>query len=242
MDLFHSWLVEQPIAHRGLHNLSVPENSLGAFAKAIEAGYAIELDVQLISDGTIVVFHDNNLSRLTSNDGNLKILTKEDLKYLSLLDSDEKIPTLEETLNFVAGRVPLLIEIKNDGKVGDLEKGVLELLSKYNGKFAVQSFNPYVLEYFYKHAPEIPRGQLSSYFRDAKLSFVKKFALKRMLLNDKISHPDFISYEAKRLPNRFTRKYKKLPLLAWTVRSESEYLKVVKYCDNIIFEGFEPII
>ena len=242
MDLFHSWLVEQPIAHRGLHNTTVPENSLGAFEKAIEAGYAIELDVQLISDGTIVVFHDDNLSRLTDNDGYLKILTKEDLKYLSLLDSDEKIPTLQETLNFVDGRVPLLIEIKNDGKVGDLEKGVLELLANYQGKFAIQSFNPYVLEYFYKHAPEIPRGQLSSYFRDTKLSVMKKFALKRMLLNNKISHPDFISYEAKRLPNRFTKKYKELPLLAWTVRSESEYLKVVKYCDNIIFEGFEPVI
>lgn len=242
MDLFHSWLVEQPIAHRGLHNASIPENSLAAFQKAIEAGYAIEFDVQIIADGTIVVFHDNNLSRLTSNDGYLNILTKEDLKYLSLLDSDEKIPTLEEALDFINGRTPILIEIKNDGKVGDLEKGVLEKLQNYEGEFAIQSFNPYVLEYFYKHSPEIPRGQLSSYFRDVKLAFVKKFALKRMLLNKKVSHPDFISYESKRLPNRFTRKYKKLPLLAWTVTSQKEYLKVIKHCDNIIFEDFEPII
>ncbi len=242
MDLFNSWLVLQPIAHRGLHDNKIPENSMTAFAKAIEAGHPIELDVQIISDGTIVVFHDTTLSRLTDNDGYLKFLNKEDLKYLSLKGSDEKIPTFKEVLEFVNGRVPLLIEVKNEGKVGDLEKGVVELLQDYNGEFAVQSFNPYVLEYFYKHAPEIPRGQLSSYFRDVKLSLVKKFALKRMLLNKNVSHPDFISYEAKRLPNRFTRKFKGLPLLAWTVRSESEYLKVVKYCDNVIFEDFEPII
>ncbi len=242
MDLFNSWLVQEPIAHRGLHNNSVPENSLSAFSKAIESGYPIELDVQIIADGTIVVFHDDSLSRLTENDGYLKFLNKEDLKYLSLKDSNEKIPTFEEVLNLVDGRVPLLIEIKNEGKVGKLEKGVIELLSNYKGKFAIQSFNPYVLEYFYKHAPEIPRGQLSSYFRDVKLSFFKKFALKRMMLNKRVSHPDFISYEAKRLPNRFAKKYKGIPLLAWTVRSQSEYLKVVKYCDNVIFENFEPMI
>lgn len=242
MDLFNSWLVQQPIAHRGLHNATVPENSLTAFSKAIECGYPIELDVQIIADGTIVVFHDDSLSRLTDNDGYLKFLNKEDLKYLSLKGSNEKIPTLEEVLDLVDGKVPLLIEIKNEGKVGELEKGVLELLAEYKGEFAIQSFNPYVLEYFYKHAPEIPRGQLSSYFRDVKLSFFKKYALKRMMLNKRVSHPDFLSYEAKRLPNRFTRKYKDLPLLAWTVRSQSEYLKVVKHCDNVIFEDFEPMI
>ena len=242
MNLFNSWLIEQPIAHRGLHDSKVPENSLTAFAKAIEAGYPIELDVQLIADGTIVGFHDASLSRLTDNDGYVKFLNKEDLKYLSLAGSNEKIPTFEEVLNFVDGKVPLLIEIKNEGKVGELEKGVLELLADYKGEFAIQSFNPYVLEYFYKHAPEIPRGQLSSYFRDVKLSFFKKYALKRMMLNKRVSHPDFLSYEAKRLPNRFTRKYKDLPLLAWTVRSQSEYLKVVKHCDNVIFEDFEPMI
>ena len=106
----------------------------------------------------------------------------------------------------------------------------------------MQSFNPYVLEYFYKHAPNILRGQLAGFMKHEKLAFFKKYALKRMLLNKKISHPNFISYEAKRVPNRFVRKYKKIPLLVWTVTSQSEYLKVVKYCDNVIFEGFEPKI
>ena len=149
MDLFNSWLVEQPIAHRGLHDKDTPENSLAAFSKAIEAGYPIELDVRLIADGTVVVFHDNSLSRLTENDGYIKFLNKEDLKYLTLKDSEEKIPTFEEVLNLVNGQVPLLIEVKNESKVGQLESKVIELLKDYKGEYAVQSFNPYVLEYFY---------------------------------------------------------------------------------------------
>ena len=242
MEIFNSWLVETPIAHRGLHDKDCPENSISAFQKAITEGYPIELDVQMIADGTVIVFHDESLSRLTDNDGYIKFLNKSDLDILRLKDSKEKIPTFEEVLKFVDGKVPLLIEIKNPSKVGELEKKVIELLKDYKGEYAIQSFNPYVLEYFYKHAPSVLRGQLAGYFKKEKLSFFKKYALKRMLLNKKISHPDFISYEARKIPNRFTRKYRKLPLLAWTVRSQSEYIRVVKYCDNVIFENFEPKI
>lgn len=241
-NIFNSWLAEQPIAHRGLHDKSHPENSLGAFSKAIEAGYPIELDIQMIADGTIIVFHDDSLSRLTDNDGYVKFLNKTDLNLLTLSGSKEKIPTFEEVLKFVDGKVPLLIEIKNMGKVGDLEKAVIELLKDYKGEYAIQSFNPFVLEYFYKHAPSIPRGQLAGFLTNLKMSFFKRYAMKRMVGNKKISHPDFIAYEAKHLPNRFTKKFKELPLLAWTVKSQSEYLKVVKHCDNVIFEGFEPTI
>ncbi len=242
MDLFNSWLVQSPIAHRGLHDKEHPENSISAFENAINEGYPIELDVQMIADGTVIVFHDDSLSRLTDNDGYVKFLNKSDLDILTLKDSKEKIPTFEEVLDFVAGRTPILIEIKNQGKVGELEKKVVDILKNYKGEYAVQSFNPYVLEYFYKHAPNIIRGQLAGFFKGEKLSFIKKYALKRMLLNKKISKPNFISYEAKRVPNRFIRKYKSIPLLVWTVRNQSEYLKVVKYCDNVIFEGFEPKI
>lgn len=242
MEIFNSWLVETPIAHRGLHDKDCPENSISAFQKAITEGYPIELDVQMIADGTVIIFHDESLSRLTDNDGYIKFLNKSDLDILRLKDSKEKIPTFEEVLKFVDGKVPLLIEIKNPSKVGELEKKVIELLKDYKGEYAIQSFNPYVLEYFYKHAPNILRGQLAGYFKKEKLSFFKKYALKRMLLNKKISHPDFISYEARKIPNRFTRKYRKLPLLAWTVRSQSEYIRVVKHCDNVIFENFEPKI
>lgn len=242
MDLFKSWLVETPIAHRGLHDGDAPENSLPAFQKAIDAGYPIELDVQMLSDGTVIVFHDESLSRLTGNDGYIKFLTRSDLDILRLGGTKEKIPTFEEVLKFINGRTPILIEVKNRGKVGELEKAVIDLLRNYNGEYAVQSFNPFSLGYFYDHAPEIPRGQLAGYLTDEKMPFFQKYALRRMLLNKKVSHPNFISYEGKHLPNRFARKFKKLPLLAWTVHSQAEYLKVVKHCDNVIFENFEPKI
>ena len=127
-DIFNSWLVETPIAHRGLHDKQHPENSLSAFERAIDEGYPIELDVQLIADGTVVVFHDESLSRLTNNDGYIKFLNKSDLDMLELKDSKEKIPTFEETLKFVDGRVPLLIEIKK----GIVKKGEEEIVLTKN--------------------------------------------------------------------------------------------------------------
>ncbi len=242
MEIFNSWLVKDYIAHRGLHDDANPENSLGAFAKAIEEGYAIELDVQQIADGTVVVFHDSTLSRVTGKDGYVKNLLKSELCDYKLLNSNFCIPTLEEVLSLIDGQVPLLIEIKNEGKVGELEKATLNILKKYNGEYAIQSFNPYSLEWFKINAPKVWRGQLSSYFKGENLSFIKKFVLKRMLLNKKVSCPNFISYNAQNLPNRHVKIYKKLPLLAWCVRSQTEYMKVVKHCDNIIFENFEPKI
>lgn len=242
MNLFESWLVETPIAHRGYHGKNAPENSMLAFSKAIEKGYAIELDVQLLSDGTVVVFHDDSLARMTGNDGYIKYLTKTDLKALTLKGSKEKIPTLKEVLDFVAGRAPLLIEIKNKYKVGKLEQAVIDTMAGYEGEFAVQSFNPFSLGYFKEHAPNILRGQLAGYLKDSDLSWIKRSALKRMSLNKKVSQPHFISYEGATLPNRFVKKFKTLPLLAWTIRSKEEYHKVVKYCDNIIFENFDPEI
>lgn len=241
MDIFKSWLVERCIAHRGLHNDEFPENSLGAFQNAVDNGYPVELDVHIIADGTLVVFHDNSLSRVTGKDGYIKNLTKNDLTNYTLMGSKYTIPTFDEVLNLIGGKVPILIEVKNTNKVGELETKLLETLRAYNGEYAIESFNPYVLEWFKNNAPDIWRGQLAGYFKGEKLAFIKKFALKRMLLN-KMAKPDFIAYEASHLPNRFVRKYKTLPLIAWTVRSQEEYLRVVKYSDNVIFENFEPKI
>lgn len=242
MEIFNSWLVKDYIAHRGLHNNHLPENSLGAFANAINEGYAIELDVQQIADGTVIVFHDYSLSRMTGKDGYTKNLIKAELGSYTLANTEYSIPTLAEVLELVDGQVPILIEVKNEGKVGSLEKATYDLLKDYNGDFAIQSFNPYSLEWFKNNAPQIWRGQLSSFFKGENLSFGKRFALKRMLLNKKVSCPDFISYNATNLPNLYVNRYKKLPLLAWVVRSQTEYMHVAKHCDNIIFEGFEPKI
>lgn len=242
MDIFNSWLVTDYIAHRGLHNKIYPENSLGAFMNAINNGYPIELDVQLIADGNVVVFHDYSLARMTNKDGYTKNLTTTELKNYTLEKTDFCIPTLKEVLEFVDGQVPLLIEIKNEGKVGELEKKVWELLKNYKGEYAIQSFNPYSLEWFKINAPKVLRGQLSSFFKGTNLSLFKKFVLKRMLLNRRISSPHFISYDERNIPNRFVRHFKKLPLLVWVVRSQSRYLKVARFCDNIIFEDFQPKI
>lgn len=241
MDIFKTWLVEKYIAHRGLHDDQSAENSLSAFEKAIEKGYVIELDVQQISDGTVVVFHDSSLSRMTGQDGYVRYLTKEDLKSCFLGGTKETIPTFEETLKLINGRTPVIVEIKNNSKPGKLESQVLEMLRKYKGEFAIMAFNPYILKWFKDNAPEILRGQLSSFFKNEKLSFLKKFILKKLMLNS-VAQPNFIAYNAQNLPNRFVRKYNTLPLLAWTIRSQEEYMRVVKYCDNIIFENFIPKI
>lgn len=233
-------MFSRPIAHRGLHGIDAPENSLAAFGKAIEAGFPIEIDVRPIDDGTVVVFHDDKLTRMTDLDGYVCNMTRSDLEKVRLRNSDERIPTFKEVLEFVDGRTPLLIEIKNDSTVGQLERDTLELLSSYKGEYAVQSFNPYSMEFFKKNAPQIPRGQLSCFFDKKDLGFFKRFVLKRLKMN-KVSSPDLISYNHANLPNKYVTKTK-LPTLAWTVRSNAEMEKCLPYCDNIIFENFIPVI
>jgi glycerophosphoryl diester phosphodiesterase len=239
MDIFNSWLCKTLIAHRGLHDENTPENSMAAFKKAIEKGYAIELDIRPLKDGTIVVFHDETLNRMTSKKGLINERTYEEIKGITLKNSKEHIPTFSEFLDFVNGRVPVLIEIKNIGKVG-FEKNVYELLKQYKGEYAVQSFNPMSLNWFRKNAPEVLRGQLSSFFEKDKFNIVKKFILKKMLLNKCFSQPHFISYNVDNLPNKYIRRYNNIPLLAWSVRSQEEYDKKKDIFDNIIFEGFIP--
>ncbi len=244
MNIFDTWLCNQFIAHRGLHDAESPENSKLAFKNAIDNNYAIELDVRPLADGTLVVFHDETLGRLTGKDGFISNFTYEDIKDLTLLKTNEHILTFKETLDFVDGKVPLLIEIKNSGKVG-FEKNVWKILSKYKGEYAIQSFNPYSLEWFKTNAPHVKRGQLASFFKGPEfkgqdIGFIKRYALKRMLLNKKVSEPNFISYQGDNLPNRFVKKYSDLPVIAWGIKSQEAYNKVKKYCNNIIFENFTP--
>ena len=239
-DIWSSFLVEKMVAHRGLWNKEYPENSLAAFKNAIENGYAIELDVHPIEDNTPVVFHDSKMSRMTGKDRYIQNITFDELSDIKLLDTDEKIPTLEEVLKMVNGKTPILIEIKNEQKVGEFEKRVLDLLKNYKGEYAIQIFNPYTLKWFYEHAPKIWRGQLASYFKGVKLGVFKKSILKRLGMK-KYTHQNFVSYDINNLPNRFTKRLE-IPLLAWIVKKQEEYIKAVQYADNVIFEGFEPKI
>lgn len=244
MKIETSFLVNQPIAHRGLWNSEFPENSLGAFQNAINHNTAIELDVVMLDDGTLAVFHDDTLARMCNADGYIRRAKKEDLKKLKLAGTNYSIPTFGEVLKLVKGQVPLLIEVKNSStKVGDLEEKVYGMLKTYKGEFAIFSFNPFTVKWFKDHAPEVIRGQLSSFFdiddpTVERVTGIRKYVLKRMLLN-KQSCPHFIAYDINNLPNRFVKKYKELPLLASVIDSEEKYYKAKECGANSIFHGFD---
>ncbi|MFQ4140451.1 glycerophosphodiester phosphodiesterase family protein [Nodosilinea sp. PGN35] len=228
-----AWITAQPIAHRGLHQGAVvPENSLAAFEAAIAAHHPIELDVQLLADGHLAVFHDRDLKRLTGQKKRIADQTLATLKQYRLYATDQSIPLLAEVLALVNGQVPLLIEIKNEKKVGPPEQALVKTLAGYRGEFAVQSFNPRSLQWFKRYAPDIPRGQLAS---------KPQQFLRSHLLLTWASAPHFISYNVKALPTLPTtlaRRYFQLPLLAWTVRSQTDCDRAIMHADNYIFDRF----
>ena len=243
MNIYESWIVKSPISHRGVHGEKAPENSLAAFKQSIKNKYPIELDVVALADGTPVVFHDEKLARLTGRDGFISSVSLSDISDFRLQGTKEKIPTLAEVLKVVDGKVPLLIEIKNQGKVGPLEKAVWKELMKYKGEYAVQSFNPYTLEWFKINAPKIRRGQLASFFRNGSVTGFKRFALKRMLLNKNISEPNFIVYDGADVPNKYLKKYYGvIPVLCYTIRTEGEENRLKGFCDNFIFDDYVPLV
>lgn len=232
------WIVNTKISHRGLHNKNdIPENSLKAFENSIDKNVVIELDVQLSKDKEVVVFHDYNLERMTGSNKNVDELDYIDILDLKLLNTNEYIPTLKEVLELVDGKVPLLIEIKNEEKVGVLESEVYNIIKNYKGDIAVQAFNPFVLSWFKSNAPEIPRGQLSGSFNDSDLPGYKKFLLRNLLLNFE-SKPAFIAYEVDYLPKAVVKlqRNRNIPILGWTVKSSTDLEKVKENCDNIIYE------
>lgn len=239
-DIWNSFLTDKMFAHRGLVDNDYPENSLSAFKKAIDKNYGIELDVNPIENGTPVVFHDSKMSRMTGKDKYIQNLSKEEFESTTLINSSEKIPTLQEVLALVDGKVPLLIEIKHQQKIGELEKRVLELLKNYKGEYAIQSFDPFTLEWFYKNAPKIWRGQLSGFFKGERLGLLKKLVLKSLGMK-KITHQNFVNYDIKYLPNMWTKRLT-IPLLTYTITSEQQYLRAVQVADNVVFQGFEPTI
>lgn len=241
-----SFLKENYIAHRGyFNNTTICENSLPAFECAIKNGYAIELDIQPTKDNEIVVFHDSTLLRMTGQNGKVSDYTYNELQELNLLNTNQKIPTLQQVLKLVNGQTPLLIEIKpNNLKVGKLETKLLQLLNEYNGQYAIQSFNPFIILWFKKNAPNVVRGILSAKFTknfENRPNVIKRIILKSMILN-KFFTPDFIAYNVLDLPLKKiqTNKNKGIIILGWTVKSQQQYEKIKDYVDNIIFQDFKP--
>ncbi|MDR1797843.1 MAG: glycerophosphodiester phosphodiesterase [Clostridiales Family XIII bacterium] len=237
----HKWMLTNPIAHRGLHDALTPENSLAAFEQAIRKGTAIELDVQLTKDERVVVFHDDNVKRMTGFDGELEKMTLDELKQLRLKGTEERIPTFDEVLDLVDCKAPMLVEIKKHKK--ELERLVIERLHTYEGEYAIQAFNPFVLRNVRKLDPTIVCGLLSSKFEDMKLMRIKKAGIKNARLFF-IGKPDFLSFEIHSFPNDRIDDFRKklgLPVLAWTVRSKEELERAKNFCDNIIFENINAL-
>lgn len=233
-----NFLLHAPIAHRGLHDHNVPENSLEAFRRASEAKYPIELDVRLTKTGEVVVFHDENLHRMCGIRKEVAKSSFTEIRELYLKHTHERIPLLSEALAVINSKVPILIELKCDQRAGKLEAAAVEILENYKGKYALQSFNPLSLRWLKKHAPEIPRGQLASNFKNCKeVSPLLRPALKNVWCFS-ITKPDFISYDIRALPNKRIEKIRKqdVPVLGWTVTKITESSEALKYCDNLICE------
>ena len=232
------WLAHRPIAHRGLHDEKYPENSIPAFVEAVRYNYPIELDVQLSSDGEIVVFHDYNTFRMTGVAYNIADVNYADLSLLRLNKTEYCIPRLEEVLQVVDKRVPLLIEIKNEGLPGCLEEKLCHCLENYRGEFAIQSFNPFSLRAVKNRCPNFITGQLSKSFEDKM--FIKKTVLRNCWLNF-LSRPSFISYRLADITPKIVKKAKSRGfIICWTVKTEKNRKKAIKYCDNYIFENIRP--
>lgn len=233
-----SALFSVPIAHRGLWGEGITENSAFAYEHAAANGYPVEIDVYASLDGELFCFHDKSLERMTGVKGFIYEKTAEEIKSFDLIGGG-KIPTLKETLSIAEGRIPLLIEIKNQPDKRIVEKTVAAL-KNYKGEFAVQSFNPLYIAKVKKLAPEIIRGILAtSDEEDLKgENFITRFIVKNLALNF-IAKPDFISYKHTGLPLKKS-KIKNKALLCWTVTSQTEYDRAKPLCDNIIFENFIP--
>ena len=250
MSLPRSFLAG-PIAHRGLHDRSAgrPENSMAAFDAAVARGYAIELDVQPSADGVAMAFHDDRLDRLTDATGPVERLTADALSRLTLRGGTAGIPRLAEVLGRVAGRVPLLVEIKDqDGDmgpdVGPLEDAVIAALDGYAGPVAVMSFNPHTVACLQNRAPHLPRGLVTSAF-DARTWPDLSPATRDRLAGI----PDlrrvgacFVSHEADALdmPRVAEIKAAGLPILCWTVRSPAQEAEARRIADTVTFEGYLP--
>ena len=225
-----TFLTSSLIAHRGLHSDTVGENTLLSFEKAIAKNYIIELDLRLTKDKEVIVYHDNNLKRLTGIDKEVKDLTYEEIKKITL-KTGEHIPKFSEALRVIDGKVPILIELKIDNKYGVLEKEVVKYLDNYEGKFAIQTFNPFSLYWFKQHRKDYIRGELVTL--EYNFNFITNLICKYMILNP-IIKPDFISMNIKKLPNQRIRN--KYVLIGWTVRNKKDLQKFKNSCDNLICE------
>ena len=234
-------------AHRGLHNNSTaPENSMEAFRRAKEKGYGVEFDVHLMADGNLAVIHDSSLLRTAGVDLQIEDLTTKDLKKYFLEGTAETIPTFSQVLSFFDGEVPLIIEVKTNGKnAAAVSKRVSEQLEDYNGSYCIESFDPRCVYWFAKNKPDIIRGQLSeNYFKNSKSKLPLPFKILMSALSTNfLTKPDFVAYrfaDRNHISYKLCQKLWKMQGVGWTITNEKDLIAANK--ENIfpIFENIYP--
>ena len=243
------WLIARPVAHRGLHDAAagIIENTPLAFTAAIAANYAIECDIQISADGEAMVFHDQTLERLTDGSGRVDAMPAAALRRVAFRGTADRMITLRELCDLVAGRTGLLVEIKSrfDGDQR-LATRAAEVLANYGGRVALMSFDPAPIAALRTLAPHLPRGIVAerryTHAEWSPLPARTKRAL-AYFQHALRSRPQFIAYSVKDLPSAIpllARTVLRLPLLTWTVRSDVDRDNAARYADQMIFEGFRP--
>lgn len=233
-------------AHRGLYDNEhgIPENSMAAFRRAVDKGYGIELDVHLTADNQLVVFHDDTLTRMCGMNKKISSFLYSDLMQLRLLGTEEGIPLFKGVLELIDGKVPLIIELKVDGSNQNLLCPLVwQLLSRYKGDYCIESFHPFVLQWFKRHEPQVVRGQLScNFFKENPHCDIVLFLMSNLMTNF-FTHPDFIAYKYLDLDNPaviYNRKLFHIMTVVWTIPGKPTYDRFKNKVDVMIFEGFEP--
>ncbi|NIZ11163.1 glycerophosphodiester phosphodiesterase family protein [Pseudooceanicola sp. HF7] len=238
-----------PVAHRAYHDRDAgrPENSIEAVQAAIDAGYGIEIDLQLSADGVAMVFHDATLDRVTGESGPINGKTARQLGEIPLTGGKAGIPTFAEVLELVAGRVPLLVEIKDQhgamGPVpGALEEAAAQDAMGYEGPLAFMSFNPHSMVQIARQAPQFPRGLTTAAYDPehwSHLSDDRRAELAAISALEDVG-ASFISHQANDLTReRITGlRDSGFPVLCWTIRSAEEEALARAHADNVTFEHY----
>jgi glycerophosphoryl diester phosphodiesterase len=243
------WLTARPVAHRGLHDAArgVIENMPGAAEAAVAGNFAIECDIQLTADGEAMVHHDDALGRLTEGSGALLGKTAAELKAVTFNGTAERMMSLGDLCTLVAGRVPLVIEVKSHFD-GDrrLVARMAEVLNSYQGPVVGMSFDPDQVLALREKMPALPRGIVAERKYTAE-DWPEATPAQRRSMED-LRHgfrtePHFVAYWVNELPAAapwIARNIFGCPLLSWTVRTADQRARAARYADQIIFEGFVP--
>lgn len=232
-------------AHRGLHtpDKSAPENSLLAFRRAADAGYGVELDIQLSKDGQVVVFHDDTLDRVCGVHGRVDAFTFDELREMRLAGSAQQIPLLTEVFEVIDAKGPIIIELKSGPRNAELCKKGLELMRAYHGAYCVESFDPRIVQWFKKNAPEILRGQLATLPGEYHAYPRIAGTVMGNCLSNFLGRPEFIAYDnaPKPLLVQMVDARGALRVL-WTARDAADAKRVQHENDMVIFEFYEPCL